>query len=130
AGLVAALDAALQRVRHSGEQDELYVKWIGNLGAVSRGRADPPWLWWLLPLAATGGFGAWWLGTRRRPAASNATGNPAAAPSQVDVEALDLLTELRQAIVDGTLGFALQPKLDLRTRRWCGAELLVRWDHP
>ena len=47
-----------------------------------------------------------------------------------DPRNLTLLMELREAIADGTLGFALQPKLDLRSGRWTGAELLVRWNHP
>lgn len=47
-----------------------------------------------------------------------------------DPRNLTLLTELREAIAGGTLGYQLQPKLDLRSRQWSGAELLVRWDHP
>jgi predicted signal transduction protein with EAL and GGDEF domain/ABC-type amino acid transport substrate-binding protein len=47
-----------------------------------------------------------------------------------DPKSLTLLAELREAIADGTLGYALQPKLDLATRRCVGAELLVRWNHP
>lgn len=47
-----------------------------------------------------------------------------------DPRNLTLVSELRQAIAGGTLGYQLQPKLDLRRGRWCGGELLVRWDHP
>ena len=43
---------------------------------------------------------------------------------------LTLLAELREAVATGQLGYALQPKIDLRSRRWTGAELLVRWNHP
>lgn len=42
---------------------------------------------------------------------------------------LSLLVDLRDAIADGSLGYALQPKLDLVTGRISGAELLVRWRH-
>ncbi|MCE7032945.1 EAL domain-containing protein [Lysobacter sp. GX 14042] len=47
-----------------------------------------------------------------------------------DPRNLTLLAELRESLAAGQLGYALQPKLDLRTRRWLGAELLVRWNHP
>ncbi|MCC8361908.1 EAL domain-containing protein [Lysobacter sp. A6] len=47
-----------------------------------------------------------------------------------DASRLTLLTDLRAAIRDRTLGHALQPKLDLRTGKICGAEMLVRWKHP
>src|SRR5690606_9063922 len=47
-----------------------------------------------------------------------------------DAGALALLTELREAIDADRLDYVLQPKLDLRSGRWAGAELLVRWDHP
>lgn len=47
-----------------------------------------------------------------------------------DPRNLTLLAELRESLATGQLGYALQPKLDLRTRRWLGAELLVRWNHP
>lgn len=46
-----------------------------------------------------------------------------------DPRNLTLLTDLSQAIQDGTLGYALQPKLDLPSGRVVGAELLVRWHH-
>ncbi|MGY1424515.1 EAL domain-containing protein [Lysobacter sp. A289] len=47
-----------------------------------------------------------------------------------DPRQLTLLSELREAIADGQLGYALQPKLDLDNHRWIGVELLVRWHHP
>lgn len=43
---------------------------------------------------------------------------------------LTLLVDLRQAIEDGTLSYALQPKLELASGRIVGGELLVRWRHP
>lgn len=47
-----------------------------------------------------------------------------------DPRNLTLMAELREAIAQGHLGYALQPKVDLRSGRWIGAELLVRWNHP
>ncbi len=43
---------------------------------------------------------------------------------------LSMLSELDDAIKNGELWTAFQPKLDMRTRQICGAEALVRWDHP
>ena len=43
---------------------------------------------------------------------------------------LTLLGELRQAVREQEIAYALQPKLDLKTRRVTGAEMLVRWNHP
>lgn len=43
---------------------------------------------------------------------------------------LSVLAELRDALASGTVGHALQPKLDLASGRVVGAELLVRWQHP
>ena len=43
---------------------------------------------------------------------------------------LSLLGRLDAAIDNGEIWVAYQPKLDLRTRRICGAEALVRWSHP
>jgi EAL domain-containing protein (putative c-di-GMP-specific phosphodiesterase class I)/CHASE2 domain-containing sensor protein len=43
---------------------------------------------------------------------------------------LDLIGRLDTAINNGELWVAYQPKLDLATRRICGAEALVRWTHP
>lgn len=47
-----------------------------------------------------------------------------------DARNLTLLADLQDAISDGTLGYALQPQLDLQTQKIIGAELLVRWSHP
>lgn len=43
---------------------------------------------------------------------------------------LSLLSQLDRAVSNGELWVAYQPKLDLKTRRICGAEALVRWLHP
>lgn len=53
-------------------------------------------------------------------------------PSQGQVQAarLVMVGELRHAIEAGELAMYLQPKLDLRSQRICGAESLVRWRHP
>ena len=47
-----------------------------------------------------------------------------------DPKNLTLLAELREAVRDRSIEYALQPKLDLETGRIAGAELLVRWHHP
>jgi diguanylate cyclase (GGDEF)-like protein len=47
-----------------------------------------------------------------------------------DPRNLTLLGDLRDAVLDGTLGYAVQPKLCLSTRRIIGVEMLVRWHHP
>lgn len=117
--LVPRIDASLERLRAAGVQNDLYVEWIGNLEPHRR----RPW-----PLLAAGlvvlfalGLGtyAWWRKTRPfQAAAANAAGDPV------------LMAELQDAIAADRLGFMLQPKIDLRSGRWLGAELLVRWDHP
>lgn len=43
---------------------------------------------------------------------------------------LSLLTEFEQALDNGNVWVAYQPKLDLRTGRITGAEALARWNHP
>lgn len=43
---------------------------------------------------------------------------------------LTLMSELSQAIERGELELYYQPKVDLRENRVCGAEALVRWNHP
>jgi len=53
------------------------------------------------------------------PALDNASG-----------ETLSLLSELRQAVDGGQLRLFLQPKVDLASGVLCGAEALVRWQHP
>ena len=43
---------------------------------------------------------------------------------------LSLLSQLDDAIDEGQVWLAYQPKLDLKTRRTIGAEALARWTHP
>jgi len=43
---------------------------------------------------------------------------------------LSLAAELRRAIEGGELVLYYQPKIDMRNNRVCGAEALVRWNHP
>jgi diguanylate cyclase (GGDEF)-like protein len=43
---------------------------------------------------------------------------------------LALMGEFRRAIDDNELVLYCQPKVDMRSRRVCGAEALVRWQHP
>jgi EAL domain-containing protein (putative c-di-GMP-specific phosphodiesterase class I) len=45
-------------------------------------------------------------------------------------QTLTLLSELRQAVVEGQLRLYLQPKLSLDSGNVVGAEALVRWLHP
>lgn len=43
---------------------------------------------------------------------------------------LSLMADLRQAIEHNELLLYCQPKVDIASRRVCGAEALVRWQHP
>ena len=43
---------------------------------------------------------------------------------------LSLLSELQRAVVGGELRLLLQPKIDIRSGAVCGAEALLRWQHP
>ena len=43
---------------------------------------------------------------------------------------LSLLGELRRAVEHGELRLYFQPKIELRTGRVAGAEVLLRWQHP
>ncbi len=45
-------------------------------------------------------------------------------------QTLSLLSELRRALEQGELRLFLQPKIAVDARRLCGAEALVRWQHP
>ncbi|MDC7709032.1 GGDEF domain-containing phosphodiesterase [Vogesella indigofera] len=53
-------------------------------------------------------------------------------PGQVQAQAerLALVGELRRAIDSGELRLYLQPKVEFATRQVCGAEALIRWQHP
>ena len=117
--LVARIDSSLERLRASGVQNDLYVEWIGNLDP----RRPRPWLLYAAGLAALlllGPAGYAWR--RQSRAGSIAAVNDANDPA--------LMADLRDAIEAGRLGFMLQPQIDLRSGRWRGAELLVRWNHP
>lgn len=52
------------------------------------------------------------------------------AQSQDIAWKLSLLSQLDQAIEDGDLWVAFQPKMDVATRTIVGAEALARWNHP
>ncbi len=53
-----------------------------------------------------------------------------AALDSSSAETLSLLSQLRQAIERDELRLYVQPKIALDTLRLCGAEALVRWNHP
>lgn len=112
--LVTALDAALVRVRESGKQDRLYRQWLGQIGAAPKPRPGLAWAWWLLPVALL----AAWLAWRRAR-------GPAPSP-----ESERLLADLRAALADGSVGYAVQPKQELHTGQLRGGEMLARWNHP
>src|SRR3546814_16758762 len=75
----------------------------------------------LAALLVLGFFGHLWWRRSRTPATTPGVGN-AGDPA--------LMADLNDAIAGDKLDFMLQPKLDLRSGRWLGAELLVRWNHP
>ncbi|MGW0158863.1 putative bifunctional diguanylate cyclase/phosphodiesterase [Mycobacterium sp. NPDC003323] len=54
----------------------------------------------------------------------------AGGPASVGVERLRLLGELRDAIDQGSIGVAYQPKVSLLTGKVTGVEALLRWPHP
>ncbi|KAB7627678.1 putative bifunctional diguanylate cyclase/phosphodiesterase [Alkalilimnicola sp. S0819] len=49
---------------------------------------------------------------------------------QYSARRLSLLGDLREAIQEGGLTLAYQPQLDLAAGQVCGAEALLRWEHP
>lgn len=126
--LASRLNDALARVRANGEQDRLYRYWVGQIGVPggtggSKAIAGARTWWWMAGAVAVllGALGIW---RRYRSAATGAQ-----QTTRINPDPPQLLSDLRQAIADGTLGYALQPKLDLRSGLYCGAELLVRWNH-
>ena len=135
-GLVAAINASLAGLRRSGALNELYVEWIGHPAAQGEPRHDRR----TVPSVLLAGLGVLALAgialllwrhrltsTRRVADTVRPWSSEPGAPACNDPQ---LLTELSEAIATEQLAFALQPKLDLRTGRLLGAELLVRWDHP
>ena len=52
------------------------------------------------------------------------------ALDSASLQTLSLLSDLRQAVENDELRLFLQPKVTLPDRRLCGAEGLVRWQHP
>ncbi|MGY0556656.1 EAL domain-containing protein [Lysobacter sp. A421] len=128
--LVPIIDAGLDRVRASGERERLYE--AATLGRPVTADAGKSWLWAVLVLsglclALLIPALVWW---RSSGGVKPSSGTYYHAGLEPDPGQLILLSELRQAIANKTLGYALQPKLDLETRRWVGVELLVRWHHP
>ncbi len=53
-----------------------------------------------------------------------------ASQDHASAQNLSLLTELRQAVDEGQLRLFLQPKIAVASGALCGAEALVRWQHP
>lgn len=132
--LVVAINDSLGRLRRAGVQNRLYVEWIGQPATSGRGglrsgakRVAGPVA--LLAFALAAALFAW-----RRSAAHalRATSARERAEAALVARADDpqLMADLRDAIARDALHFALQPKIELRSGRLVGAELLVRWDHP
>jgi EAL domain-containing protein (putative c-di-GMP-specific phosphodiesterase class I)/ABC-type amino acid transport substrate-binding protein len=115
--LVPRIDASLERLRAAGVQNDLYIQWIGNLNPHRR----QPWPLFAGGLSALAALGLGVYAWRRRTRPAEAV--PAASDAA-------LMADLHEAIAADRLGFMLQPQIDLRTGRWLGAELLVRWNHP
>lgn len=117
--LVQRIDASLERLRTAGVQNDLYVEWLGNLNP----RRQQPWTLLSAGLAALVALGLGGYAWRRKTRPAQATSGTAAGDPA-------LMADLQDAIASDRLGFMLQPQIDLRTGRWLGAELLVRWNHP
>ncbi|RJG20820.1 EAL domain-containing protein [Massilia cavernae] len=49
---------------------------------------------------------------------------------QESVRRMALMADLQRAIRHDELSLYYQPKVDMASRRLCGAEVLVRWEHP
>lgn len=138
--LVAAINASLGRLRRNGVQNRLYVEWIGNPGAPGEPLPAQRNVFALflsvLGALALAGLALFAWQRRRRPAAHAATHSQAATAAagthaaDATTDSPRLLAELSEAIASQQLAYALQPKIDLRSGRLLGAELLVRWEHP
>jgi len=135
--LVPIIDAGLDRVRESGERERLYQAAV-HPPLATDGTARH----WTIPLMVVSGLSlgllvpafVWW---RRSSAGARVAARKQLAAGVYSQPALEsdpqhhaLLSDLRDAIATRQLGYALQPTLDLDSRCWTGAELLVRWDHP
>lgn len=131
ADLLPAINGSLQRLREQGVQNRLYVAWIGSPalqpGPGTAAPRDSGGVVLAAVAVAVLSLAAAGVMARRRKAARRP---PAGGPGPGSCDQSRLLAELRDAIQRCELGFALQPKIDLRSGRWLGAELLVRWDHP
>jgi diguanylate cyclase (GGDEF)-like protein len=68
------------------------------------------------------------LDRARREKLALAIYEPALKPMSRDQ--LSLLGELRRAVDQNELRLYFQPKIELRSRLICGAEVLIRWQHP
>ena len=70
------------------------------------------------------------IGRAREQKLRHALFAPSPDQGQAQAARLVMVGELRHAIDAGELALYLQPKVDMRSRRVCGAEGLVRWHHP
>jgi diguanylate cyclase (GGDEF)-like protein len=70
------------------------------------------------------------VGRAREQKLRHAVYEPSHGQAQAQAARLVMVGELRHAIEAGELALYLQPKVDMRSRRICGAEGLVRWRHP
>jgi EAL domain-containing protein (putative c-di-GMP-specific phosphodiesterase class I) len=70
------------------------------------------------------------VGCARERKLRHALYEPSPDQGQRQAARLVMVGELRHAIDAGELALYLQPKVDMRSKRICGAEGLVRWRHP
>lgn len=70
------------------------------------------------------------VGRAREQKLRHAVYEPSHDQGQGQAARLVMVGQLRHAIDAGELVLYLQPKVDMRSRRLCGAEGLVRWRHP
>ncbi|MEN1940723.1 EAL domain-containing protein [Luteimonas sp. MJ246] len=135
-GLVASINGSLDRLRTSGALNRMYVEWLGNPAAGGTRREEATRFARALPatlaalaVALLAGIALFAWRRRTRRASPAAARRHVASTVPGDDDPL-ILAELRAAIAGQTLDFALQPKVELRSGRVVGAELLVRWQHP